>query len=219
MLVKSLREALKGFKLLLVSKDFKFLYEASKVLKSNGIVDFREVENLSDVKPRCIVITTDHECDEIEYRSKICLGEVDELSLLVSIVENVLKESGKQVNYVVGIDPGKTYGIALLISGILIKGFVVKRFQELMNFLTDLDKRVIGCRTYKLRVGCSIGRKELNAIANITKGKAEVEVVDEKFSSIKKTLLKGLRNRIKEEDIVSACAIASCKGKVVNYRE
>jgi len=212
-MIKTLASLLKGTRIILVSRDAKFLYKVSKILKENKI-NYAESTPPSELGPRSVVITTEEECESIETPSKICLEEVDELSLLVSLAERALSFEGLNVEYVVGIDPGKNYGLALIASGILVKGFTVRGLEEALDLLTSLI-RTLGAAKYRLRVGGQISPHELSLLLSSLSPKSKIELVNEALSSAKKRLFKELRREVRDEDILSACAIALCKGKEV----
>jgi len=212
-MIKTLVSLLKGTRIILVSRDVKFLYKVSKILKENKI-NYAEFMPPSGLGPRSVVITTHKECENIEAPLKICLEEADELRLLVSLAECALSSEGLNVEYVVGIDPGKNYGLALIASGILVKGFTVRGLKEALDLLTSLS-RVLGVANYRLKVGGQISPHELSLLLSSISPRSRIELVNEALSSAKKRLFKELRREVKDEDILSACAIALCRGKEI----
>lgn len=102
-------------------------------LKTRGLdfLSFTPYENVPlDID---VVITTDFERQFVKH-PKILIYKIDDDPVItVNEAARILEGICSYQNLVVGVDPGKTFGLALLGDGIVLKAFTCLGVEEAMN--------------------------------------------------------------------------------------
>jgi hypothetical protein len=193
----------------IVTKNFRFLYIVENILskineiKTNHILPEEFTANNSDV-----IITTETEKNDIKS-NKIFIPKAFNHYNLFSNIILIANSKKKFGEVVVGIDPGKTIGFAVVGEGKGILGVgefftVVDAVKEIITIFFNVETD-----TFKVNIGRGGGKiKEeiIRRLKNIFHEKVPVNVINEDFTSQNKNRLAEVRY---SKNINAALNIAS----------
>lgn len=157
------------------------------------------------------IITTEDERDEIDFDAdKIIIAKKP--SATVDMAQ-LLLERHKYENIIIGIDPGKYSGIAVIGDGMIIsvhQGSVVRIEKIIREILSEKSAQNV-----VIRIGHGARLVGTQIINTLLKLEVPVELVDESFTT--PSLGKGVRDQI--SDIVAAINIANLEGVPIDKKQ
>lgn len=147
-----------------------------------------------------VVITTKDEKECIDHPYVLIYDPEEKPSIIIDEALRIIKNKKVYEEVVVGVDPGKTFGVAVLGDGEILE----KKEQLSLEMAIDLILTTINrhpARTYRIKIGDGVpelaeeiaSRLELSIPKN-----AILEIVSEKSTSNVK--VKGLRKKISDAD-------------------
>jgi len=160
-----------------------------------------------------VVITTQKERHLIKHPNIIVFKDESDTATVVD--EAVRVAQGKQ-NYdmvVIGVDPGKTFGVAVLADGNIMETYTCSDLEETKRtILKTLDKASATMITIKIGNGAPLYTNELLYLLDEALPKRVIiEKVSEEGTS---RFVKGTIHRRGAKDLMSAVKIAERKGRV-----
>jgi len=99
-----------------------------------------------------VVITTESERGFVNHQKVLVYNTAVDPAAIVNEAVRIVEGKGIYENLVVGVDPGKTFGLALLGDGVVLKTFTCPNANEAINKITDIFREQRGA-TRVLRVG------------------------------------------------------------------
>ncbi|RLF12446.1 MAG: hypothetical protein DRJ98_00710 [Thermoprotei archaeon] len=107
------------------------------------------------------------------------------ISLLSARIRLALQGRDKFGELIVGIDPGETYGLAVVADSALIDYRVFREVDDLLNYVKDVVEAKLAVRTL-LRIGDGSPKHRDKVLSTFSIGLegVEVEVVDEALASL-----------------------------------
>ena len=181
------------------TNDFRFFYEVVKLLKERG-EPFVSLGRTGAVPPSVgVVITTAHEKESIHFGKVVGLDDPEEA---INIARWLLSGGTKYRTILVGIDPGKSTGLAIFGEGKLLASETVGSPEQVAESISRLLKCLSYARSVA-RVGHGDPTKGNRIIRTIWPLFDEVELVDETGTSV----------RSEEPDVAAAKRIAMTKGE------
>ncbi|MFQ6081400.1 MAG: hypothetical protein ACE5OW_07010 [Candidatus Bathyarchaeia archaeon] len=160
-----------------------------------------------------VVITTQEERHLIKHPNILVFKDEGDAAV---IVDEAIRAAQGKLNYdrvVIGVDPGKTFGIAVLADGNILETHACSDLEETKStILKALDKTPATMTTIKIGNGAPLYAKELLYLLDeaIPKG-VVIETVSEAGTS---RFVKGTIHRRGARDLMSAMKIAERKGRV-----
>lgn len=180
------------------TEDFRFFYEVVKSLKLKG-EPFVSLGKDGSVPPSVgVVITTEEERGRVRFGKVAASSDPEEA---ISIARCLLAGGVSYRTVVLGIDPGKSTGIALFGEGKLLATEAVMS----PELVPDAIARLLRCLDYQrsvARVGHGDPTRGSRIIRGIWKLVDEVEIVDETGTTVRSV----------NPDIDAAKRIAMAKG-------
>lgn len=181
------------------TEDFRFFYEVVRLLKEKG-EPFVSLGRGGSVPPSVgVVITTEGERDSVSFAKVVAIDDPEEA---ISTARCLLAGGTKYSTVLVGIDPGKSTGLAIFGEGKLLASETVGSPELVAGALSRLLRCLSFTRSIA-RVGHgdpTKGSRIIHAIWNLFD---EVELVDETGTTI----------RSDEPDVEAAKRIAMTKGE------
>lgn len=163
------------------------------------------------------VITTGKERSLVTHPKVLVFDEETGVAEVVN--EAIRAVQGKQnyENLVIGVDPGRTIGVAALGDGKLLEALKCSSLDETTNTILTILKRVpAAAKTVKIGNGAPTQTKELlKSLDEALPGDATLEVVCEAGTS---QLARETTHRREARDTLSALKIAERKGRVYARR-
>jgi hypothetical protein len=99
----------------ILTSDFRIYYDLIKTLKFRG-TPFRSLSFEEPIPVNIgVIITTEQEKDKIDFPLMVFVS--DDIELTIDIAQRTLKGKEKYQNLIIGIDPGKRPGIAIMGDG------------------------------------------------------------------------------------------------------
>ncbi|MEM2875819.1 MAG: hypothetical protein QXL67_02570 [Candidatus Bathyarchaeia archaeon] len=159
-----------------------------------------------------VVITTDKEKGMVTHHTVVALDEGSDPSKIVSEAVKVAMEGSGGDTIILGIDPGKTYGLALLVGGKVYEASTHNTLGEtLKTVLTALDSLPFPKKIIRIGGGAQPYTDELTrSLDELLPRDVAIEIVDEKSTS--KTA-KSIMRMKSGRDASSAVIIAMRSGK------
>jgi hypothetical protein len=181
------------------TNDFRFFYEVVKLLKEKG-EPFVSLGRSGAVPHSVgVVITTPGEKESIRFSKVVGLDDPEEA---INTARCLLVGGTKYRTIIVGIDPGKSTGLAIFGEGKLLASETVSPPEK----VADSIARLLKCLSFSkalARVGDGDPTKGNRIIRSIWSLFSEVELVDETGTSV----------RSEEPDVAAAKRIAMTKGE------
>lgn len=181
------------------TNDFRFFYQVVRLLKERG-EPFVSLGRSGDVPPSVgVVITTSKEKENIRFGKVVGLDDPEEA---VNTAHCMLAGGTKYRTVIVGIDPGKSTGVAVYGEGKLLASETVGSPEQVAGSIA----RLLKCLSFSkavARVGDGDPTKGNRIIRSIWPLFSEVELVDETGTTV----------RTEEPDVAAAKRIAMSKGE------
>jgi len=164
----------------------------------------------ADIK---VVITTEKERHLISHPNVLVFKEDVNLASLVDEAVRTIQGKKAYEKLVIGVDPGKTFGLAVLGDGVVLETLSTSSLQETVNTVEDVIKRT-PAESVNVRIGYgtpSYAKEILRLLDKSLPENVVLEMVEEAGTSrysIEQKHRRGLR------DVMSAIRIAGREGKV-----
>jgi len=163
------------------------------------------------------VITTGKERSLVAHPKVLVFDEETDTAEVVN--EAIRAVQGKQnyENLIIGVDPGRTIGVAVMGDGKLLEALKCSSLDEATNTILNILNRVpAAIKTVKIGDGAPTQTKELlKSLDEALPGDAAIEVVCEAGTS---QLAREATHRREVRDTLSALKIAERKGRVYARR-
>lgn len=165
-----------------------------------------------------VVITTEKEQEQISHPNKIIFKQDSDPAQIIAEAERVVQGKTSYEKIVVGIDPGKTFGIAVLGDGKIIE--TANGFNEEETFRTVMNAiKRNPANSLIIRIGDSAptyAESLLRLFEQELPRNVDMEMVSEAGTT---SLSKELPNRKGAKDVISAIKIAGRFGRPIKRRE
>ena len=165
-----------------------------------------------------VVITTEKETQQVTHPNKIVYKEDSDPIQIVEEAELITRGKSSYERIVIGIDPGKTFGVAVLGDGKIIETANTSSEEETFNRVMDIIKRE-PATSLIIRVGDSAPTYADNLLRLLEQKlpkNVKVEIVSEAGTT---SLSHELPNRKEAKDVISAIKIAGRFGQPIRRRE
>lgn len=159
-----------------------------------------------------VVITTLEERHLIRHPNVLVFEDESDATVIVDEALRVAEGKRNYGRVVIGVDPGKTFGVAVLADGNILETHICSDLEETKStILKALEKTPAAMTTIKIGNGAPHYAKELLYLLDEATPKGVViETVSEAGTS---RFVKGTIHRRGAKDLISALKIAERKGR------
>lgn len=160
-----------------------------------------------------VVITTEKERPMIKHPTVLVFDEETDAAEVVNEAIRAIEGKQDYENLVVGVDPGRTIGVAIMGDGKLLEALKCSSLNEVANIILSIFNRVPAvAKTVKIGNGTPTQTEELLKLLDETLPEdTTIEVVCEEGTS---QLAKETTHRREVRDVMSALKIAERNGRV-----
>ncbi len=163
-----------------------------------------------------VVITTQKERYLIKHPNITVFKDDSARADTATVVDEAVRVAQGKQNYdmvIIGVDPGKTFGVAVLADGNIVETYTCSDLEETKRtILKTLDKAPATMITIKIGNGAPIYTKKLlYLLDDALPMRVIIEKVSEEGTS---RFVKGTIHRRGAKDLMSAVKIAERKGRV-----
>ena len=165
-----------------------------------------------------VVITTEKEQQQVSHPNKVLYNEDSDPTQIVAEAERIVQGKSSYEKIVIGVDPGKTFGIAVLGDGKIIETANGSSEEETSRVIRESIKRN-PANNLIVRVGDSAPTYAKNLMHLLEQELPEnvgIEIVSEAGTT---RLSQELPNRQGAKDVISAIKIAGRFGRPIKRRE
>jgi len=165
-----------------------------------------------------VVITTEREAAQVNHPAKVVFKDDSDPTQVIAEAERILRGKSSYEKLVIGIDPGKTIGIAALGDGRIIETANGSGDEETFRIVMDIVRRN-PADSVVIRVGDAApayAEDLLSLFVQRLPANVSVEVVSEAGTT---RLSEEFPNRQGVKDVISAIKIAGRFGKPVRRSE
>lgn len=165
-----------------------------------------------------VAITTDKEEPQVNHPNKIIFKEDSDPIQTIADAERILRGKSSYEKVVIGIDPGKTFGIAALGDGRIIETANGSNDEETFRIVMEIVKRN-PADSFVIRVGDSApvyAEDLLSLLEQKLPANVGIEIVSEAGTT---RLSQEFPNRQGVKDVISAIRIAGRFGKSIKRNE
>jgi len=165
-----------------------------------------------------VVITTEKERRLVKHPNVLVFNEETDATSVVNEAIKIVRGKKIYERVVVGVDPGKTFGLAILGDGNVLETFTCSSLEETVNtVLRMLAKPQAIINRVKIGNGAPLYTKQLlNLLDEALPEKVGIEVVSEEGTS---RFGRETVHRRDVKDVMSATRIAERKGNVFHREE
>jgi hypothetical protein len=213
--------------LYLYSHNVKFFYSLVSVLKENKI-GYRPINEADGFRPKtwALVVTTTDELSLIsknEFSKFLAIDPEADMEVLLLRILAELNDEINQKKIVLSIDPGAEFnGIAVILGGFSIYTTILYEIQDLLPFIHLVIGAFPNYTKFTIKVGDGVKNlmeKVLDTLCsgNLSEKMIEIEIVDERNTSKKRTKIKGKKHRSIDEN--AAIAIGHRKGTAIKAKK
>ena len=195
----------------------KAYYKLVKELKGRGL-PFLSLKPRDSVPLHIkVVITTKRERHLVTHPNVLIFEEETDAATVVNEAIRVVHEKQRYERVVIGVDPGKTFGVAIIGDGKTLGSGSCSSSNEAVNtVLKALDRVPATISIVKIGNGAPVYSKELlHSLDEALPKEAIIQVVREAGTS---QLVRGITHRRGVRDVVAAIKIAERKGRVFPRR-
>jgi len=218
----------------LATMNFRLSFLLQEELASKGIAIEQIVPGAAPSKNSVLVVTTEEEFknNELPYTKMVVLSKSDIMNISKAISKVMLGLEGKRIweSLIVGVDPGRTIGVAVITDGCLRGVLETREINDAVNFIF-LTIKNNPAKMVIIRVGSTGGYRRillLNELLSNKPAHVTIEVVNElqttpsSCQEARADLLNGSREGQKltaGKDASAAMEIAFRLGESVTSRE
>jgi len=163
------------------------------------------------------VITTGKERSLVMHPKVLVFDEETDVAEVVNDAIRIVQGKQNYENLIIGVDPGRTIGVAVIGDGKLLEALKCSSLDETTNTILNILNRVpAAAKIVKIGDGAPTQTKELlESLDEALPGDATIEVVCEAGTS---RLARETTHRREVRDAMSALKIAERKGRVYARR-
>jgi len=164
-----------------------------------------------------VAITTERERQLITHPSVLIFEEEKDPAEVVNEAIRLVQGKSSYEKLVIGVDPGRTYGVAIIGDGRVLETVNCLSMKETMNvILKALERLPATLNQVKIGNGAPTYTEELlHALDEALPKETAIEIVCEAGTS---HLTRGMAHRMGMKDAVSAIKIAERKGRAFQRR-
>jgi hypothetical protein len=165
-----------------------------------------------------VVITTEKERHLIEHPNVLIFNEETDATPVVDEAIETVREKKNFEKIVAGVDPGETFGLAILGDGNVLETFTCSSLEETVStLLRMLEKSQAITSMVRIGKGAPLYTKQLlDLLDEALPGKIGIEVVSEEGTS---RFGRETVHRRDVKDVMSAIRIAERKGNVFHRKK
>ncbi|HDI46328.1 MAG TPA: hypothetical protein ENF82_00805 [Candidatus Methanomethylia archaeon] len=195
----------------IATEDARLYYLLVRELKSLGLPfeSFRVEEKIP--AGILVIITSERERSRLRAKQKvIAVKSLEDVSKAIAEARMVLLgKEGSFRELLVGIDPGKNIGVAIVADGEFLEGKVFRDVDSAVSYVKQAVERYPAAKSFiKIGVGSPEYEELAFKVSSEVKGVQKVVLVDESGSGRGLEKFKGL-----PRDVVSAISIAMREGR------
>ncbi|MBS7625036.1 hypothetical protein KEJ29_05615 [Candidatus Bathyarchaeota archaeon] len=188
----------------------KAYYKLVNELKSRGILFLSIVPGETIPSSIKVVITTENEKHLINHPQVLVYDIDSDPSIIINEAQKIIAGKDFYEELIIGIDPGKTFGIAVLADGKTIKREEFSNIDNMINFvLTEIN---LPSKVKKVRIGRGmpdLAEEIARRLGRALPGNVVIEIVSEEGTSTSKE--GGFKRKLSDSE--SAIRIASRRGE------
>jgi hypothetical protein len=167
-----------------MTENFAVYYDLVKLLKERKI-PFISL-SFNDMIPTNVglIITTSEERDKIDFEHTLHIAEADDIGLILDKALKIIEGKDKLKSIVIGIDPGKRPGVAVLGDGEVLNVYQLATPEEVVEILKQIQK-IYPKQNISIRIGHGAPthrNRIINALYNFN---LPMELVDESHTTHK----------------------------------
>jgi len=205
-------------KIALATVSGKAYYLLVNELKKRGLpfLSLKPSDNIPlDIK---VVITTEKERGSIEHSNVLVFKDEQDASKVVDEAVQIVKGKRGYEKLVIGVDPGKTFGVAIVGDGNVLDTSSCSSLRETVNIILEaLDKSSAPMNIIRIGDGAPEYTTELiNSLDEALSSEVTLEIVSEAGTS---HFMGETAQRRELKDAMSAIKIAERKGRVLHRGE
>lgn len=191
-----------------MTEDFSIYYDLVKVLKERK-VPFISL-SIDDAIPVNVglLLTTPKELPKIWFAHKLAITDKDDISLMIDKALKILEGKEKFGRFIIGIDPGKRPGVAVLGDGEILEVYQVDSPEDVVKILKRIIKAYPN-QEILIRIGDGAPTHRNRIINSMINLGIPMEMVDE-TSTTQKTV---------QPDIKAAIDIALSSGIPIRRKQ
>jgi len=165
-----------------------------------------------------VVITTEKERSLVKHPNVLVFNEETDATSVVNEAIKIVRGKKIYERVVVGVDPGKTFGLAILGDGNVLETFTCSSLEETVNtVLRMLEKPQAIINMVKIGNGAPLYTKQLlNLLDEALPEEIGIEIVSEEGTS---RFGRETVHRRDVKDVMSATRIAERKGNVFHRKK
>jgi hypothetical protein len=165
-----------------------------------------------------VVITTEKERSLVKHPNVLVFNEETDATSVVNEAIKIVRGKKIYERVVVGVDPGKTFGLAILGDGNVLETFTCSSLEETVNtVLRMLEKPQAIINMVKIGNGAPLYTKQLlNLLDEALPEEVGIEIVSEEGTS---RFGRETVHRRDVKDVMSATRIAERKGNVFHRKK
>jgi hypothetical protein len=168
----------------IATRDFRAYYELLTYLKRGNTPFLTFLPGAEVPREAGVVITTAEELDEVEFDSKVVMEDYDGPSVRKAIAEALRVLGGKDIyrQLIIGIDPGKFPGIAVVADGAVVETHDAENPEAVHDFVAEVVDRYPFLDA-KIRIGHGDPMNRNRIINSLLGLGLPVEITDESSTS------------------------------------
>ncbi len=161
-----------------MTENFSVYYDLVRLLKERK-TPFISL-SFNDIIPANVglMITTTEELDKVDFEPMIAITENDDISLIVDKALKIVEGKDKFRTLIIGIDPGKRPGVALLGDGEVLNVYQLASPEEVVKILKQVQK-VYPQKNILIRIGHGAPTHRNRIINALYDFNLPMELVDE----------------------------------------
>ena len=177
-----------------LTENFSVYYDLIKLLK-NGKTPFISL-SFDDIIPVNvgIIITTPEELSKITFKPTITISEKDDVTIIIDSAIKIIEGKDKLKSIVIGIDPGKRPGVAVLGDGEVLNVYQISSPEEVTRILKQVLK-IYPDQEILIRIGHGAPTERNRIVNALFNFGLPMELVDESHTT-KKTIQPDIRAAI-----------------------
>jgi hypothetical protein len=191
-----------------MTEDFSIYYDLVKALKAQG-APFTSL-SFKDRIPANIglILTSEKEKAKVKFKRILSVSEHDDISLLIDKALKIVEGKDKFGSLVIGIDPGKRPGVAVLGDGEILNVYQLSSPEEVGKILRQVQK-IYQNQEILIRIGHGAPTQRNRIINSLFNLGIPMELVDESHTT----------QKTPQPDIKAAIDIASSSGIMIKSKQ
>ena len=184
-----------------MTENFSIYYDLVKLLKEHA-TPFISLSFDDNVPANVgLIITSAEEAHKVKFKHKLVISDNDDISLMIEKALTIIEGKDKFKSLIIGIDPGKRPGIALLGDGEVLNVYHIESPEEVVKILKQVQK-IYPNQEILIRIGHGAPTQRNRIINALFPFSQPMELVDESNTT----------QKIGQPDIKAAIDIALSSG-------